>query len=58
VVVIWGEMVVMHHSVEMFEQCLGASSCMRTHIVLEEYYIGCQHSIPFVLNSPAYFWGL
>jgi hypothetical protein len=37
----------------MLQQCLGANSCMRTLIVMEENYDGCQCSSPFVLNSRA-----
>jgi hypothetical protein len=39
--------------VEMLQQCLSASSCMWMHIVMKEYYTGCQQSTPFVLNEPA-----
>jgi hypothetical protein len=40
--------------VKMLHQCSSASSCMRTRIVVEKHYeyTGCQHSTPFVLNSP------
>jgi hypothetical protein len=29
----------------MLQQCWGASSCMRTRIIVEEHYTVCQHSI-------------
>jgi hypothetical protein len=35
----------------MLQQCLSVNSCMRTCIVMEEHYIGCQHSMSFVLNG-------
>jgi hypothetical protein len=38
--------------VEMLQQCSSASSCIQTRIAMEEHYIGCQHSTPFVLNGP------
>jgi hypothetical protein len=31
---------------------------MRTRIVMEEYYTGCQHSIPFLLNGPRQFFSV
>jgi hypothetical protein len=37
--------------VEMLQQCSSACSCMRTHIVMDEHYTGCQHSMLFVLNG-------
>jgi hypothetical protein len=40
----------------MLQQCSSASSCMRTCIVMEEHYIGCQHSMPFILNGPVHFF--
>jgi hypothetical protein len=36
----------------MLQQCLSASSCMRTHIVMEKHYTRYQHSMHFVLNGP------
>jgi hypothetical protein len=41
--------------VEMLQQCSGAISCIRMPIVMKEHYTGCQHSTPFVLNSPTQF---
>jgi hypothetical protein len=41
--------------VEVLQQCSSASSCMRTHIGMEEHYTGCQHYKPFVLNDPMQF---
>jgi hypothetical protein len=46
-----GKQVVVVRS-EMLQQCSSASSCMRTHIVTETNYTGCQHCMPFVLNDP------
>jgi hypothetical protein len=40
------------------QQCSGASSCMRTRIVMEAHYIGCQHSTPFVLYGPTQYFSV
>jgi hypothetical protein len=40
--------VVKQLSFDILQQCLGATSCMRTRIVMEEHFTGCQHSTPLV----------
>jgi hypothetical protein len=35
----------------MLQQCSSVSSCMQTHVVMEEHYTVCQHFMPFVLNG-------
>jgi hypothetical protein len=42
----------------MIQQCVSASSCMRTHIVMGEHYTRCQHSTPFILNGPTQFFNV
>jgi hypothetical protein len=37
--------------VEMLQHCLSVSSCMQMHIIIEQHYIGSQHSMAFVLNG-------
>jgi hypothetical protein len=44
--------------VEMLQQCLSANSCMRTRIVMEEHYTGCQHSMSLILNGPTHFFSV
>jgi hypothetical protein len=61
VVVVQSEMravrrVVKQLPVEMLQQCLSASSCMRMCSVMEELYTVCQHSTPFILNGPVQFF--
>jgi hypothetical protein len=48
-------MVMKQLSFEMLQQCLSASSCMWTHIVMEEHCPGNKHSMPFVVNGPMQF---
>jgi hypothetical protein len=45
---------------EMPQQCSSASSCIRTHIIMEEHYeyTGCQHSTPFVLHGPTQYFSV
>jgi tRNA(Arg) A34 adenosine deaminase TadA len=43
--------------VEVFQQCISASSYVQMCIILmEEYFIECQRSTPFVLNGPMHFY--
>jgi hypothetical protein len=49
-------MMVKQLPVEMVQQCSRASSCMRTHFVMEKHYTRCQHSTPFVLFGPMQFF--
>jgi hypothetical protein len=42
---------------EMLQQCTCSCKSMQTHIVMEEHYTRCQHSMPSVLNgSTQFFW--
>jgi hypothetical protein len=56
VIVTWSEIRAVRRvvPVEMLQQCLSVTSCMWTCFVREEHYIGCQHSMPFVLNGQLY----
>jgi hypothetical protein len=61
VVVAWSEIMAVRSVVrqlpfEMLQQCSCDSSCMRTHIVMDEHYTVCRHSTPFVLNRPTEFF--